>query len=136
MNRNLLLTVSSLLTLLLLTFHLAADVAYGFEPGDTKMVIGALIAVTYLSGILLVPRGLLGYIILLVFAVLATGVPIIHMSGSGLVGPRVAGSSGVFLWVWSNFFLDVTEIFSAIVAMLEIWGLVRSRFRASHKAGL
>ena len=33
MNRNLLLTVTSLLAALLLSFHLAEDVVRGFEPG-------------------------------------------------------------------------------------------------------
>lgn len=86
-----------------------------------------LIVVAYLCAILLLPRGLSGYIVLLVLSLLASGVPIIHMTGAGLVGPRTADSSVVFLWVWSNLFLDIMAIFSVVLSALGLWRLLRSK---------
>ena len=41
MNNTIMLTVTSLLTILLSSFHLADDVVRGFEPGGTSMIVQA-----------------------------------------------------------------------------------------------
>jgi hypothetical protein len=45
--------------------------------------------------------------------------------GKGLVGGRIAGSSGVFFWVWTLFALGVTASFSAILSARGLWSLRR-----------
>jgi len=56
---------------------------------------------------------------MLLGTIIATGVPILHMSGAaGLVGGRVAAnSSGAFFWAWQNFTLCLIVAFSIIVAV-------------------
>jgi hypothetical protein len=38
----------------------------------------------------------------------AFAVTVVHMMGAGLVGGRIANSSGVFFWVWTLIALGVT----------------------------
>jgi hypothetical protein len=49
------------------------------------------------------------------------------MTGSGLVGGRIANSSGVFFWVWTLLALGVTAIFSAILSAHGLWSLRRDQ---------
>jgi hypothetical protein len=68
---------------------------------------------------------------MLLFSILASGIPVLHMMGKGLVGGRIAGSSGVYFWVWTLFALGVTASFSAILSARGLWGLRRGRSRQS-----
>lgn len=127
MNRERLLTVTSLLSILLITFHLSDDVVRGMEPGSLKNLIGMVILVVWLTGTLIVRERLIGSVIMLLGALLGSGVPVVHMTGSGLVGGEIAGTTGVFFWVWTNIALGVTSIFSFILAMLEMLSRLRKR---------
>jgi hypothetical protein len=70
-----------------------------------------------------------GYVIMLLGSILASGVPFIHMRGAGLVGGRIANSSGVFFWVWTLIALGVTAIFSVILSARGLWRLQRGQSR-------
>lgn len=120
MNREHLLTVASLVSILLMTFHLSDDVVRGMEPGGLKNLIGIVILVIWLTGTLLLRERLIGNIIVLLGGLLGSGVPVVHMLGSGLVGPNIAESSGVFFWVWTNITLGVTSLFSLVLSALEL----------------
>ena len=52
-----------------------------------------------------------GHIVLLL-SILGAGIPVVHMMGTGLVGGRLANSSGVFFWVWTLIALGVTASFA------------------------
>ncbi|MEO8574732.1 MAG: hypothetical protein ABI481_12245 [Pyrinomonadaceae bacterium] len=66
MKRKVPLAVASLVSILLLTLHLADDMVRGFsEPGLDNM-IGVAILVVYLYGTLMLPERLSGYIIIFV----------------------------------------------------------------------
>ncbi|HET6979311.1 MAG TPA: hypothetical protein VFI24_23470 [Pyrinomonadaceae bacterium] len=123
MNRSVLLTISSLLSILFLTFHLTDDIVRGFEPGGPKTTIGSLIAVVLLYATLVLRDRRSGLIVILLGAILGAGVPIIHMTKAGLVGGRIANSSGKFFWVWTLLALQVTSIFSIILATRGLWSL-------------
>ena len=123
MNRSVLLTISSLLMIILMTFHLAEDIVRGFEAGGPKTTYGSLIAVVLLCGTLLLRERRSGYIIILLGAILGAGVPIIHMTGAGMVGGRIANSGGKLLWAWSLLALQVTGIFTLILSVLGLWSL-------------
>jgi hypothetical protein len=43
------------------------------------------------------------------------------MMGAGLVGGRIANSSGVFFWAWTLIALGVTAIFSVILSVRGLW---------------
>jgi hypothetical protein len=121
MKHSVMLTISFLLTILFLTFHLSYEIARGMESGGLKALNGVLILVVLLYGTLVLAERRSGYVIILLGSLLASAVPILHMMGSGLVGGKIAGSSAVFFWVWSNFTLGVTAIFSVILSAHCLW---------------
>ncbi|MGE3889677.1 MAG: hypothetical protein AB7H81_24900, partial [Vicinamibacterales bacterium] len=116
MKQSFVLTITSLLSILLMTFHLADDVVRGMEPGGVRNLIGVLILVVWLYGTLVLAPRRSGYVIMFLGSLLASGVPVVHMTGAGLVGGRIANSSGVFFWVWTLLALGMTGIFSAILS--------------------
>jgi hypothetical protein len=75
------LTITSLLALLLFTIHYAQDIVLGIEPGDTSTYIGVLIAVAWLYPVVVLAGRKSGYLINLVFALLAVLMPVLHMRG-------------------------------------------------------
>jgi hypothetical protein len=122
------LLIASLLTIIFFTFHFADDIVRGFEPGGIKNVIGVLIVVVWLYGTLVLAERRSGYIIMLLGSILGTGVPVVHMIGSGLVGNKI-DPSGVFFWVWTLIVLQVTAIFSLILSARGLWSLQWRRSR-------
>src|SRR6267142_3595026 len=116
MKENVMLTIASLLSILLLTFHLTDDIIRGMASGQVSNLVGVLILVVWLYGTLVLAERRSGYIITLVGGVFGLGVLILHMMGSGIVGHRIANTSGVFFWVWTLIALGVTSTFSAILS--------------------
>jgi hypothetical protein len=123
MKHNVTLTITSLLSILFFTFHLSEDIVRGMEPGGLKNVIGVLMMVVWLYGTLVLTERRSGYIIMLLGAILGSGVPVVHMMGAGLVGGRIANSSGILFWVWTLITLQVTAIFSLILSARGLWSL-------------
>jgi hypothetical protein len=136
MNRNLLLTISSLLAILFGTFHLADDVVRGFEPGGlNNLIMGVALTVVWLFGTLVLGGRLSGYIIMLLGGLLASFIPYVHMSGKGVgAAGSVAGSSGQFFFVWTLFALGATGIFSVILSILGLWNLLSGGRRDADAA--
>lgn len=128
LKQNAMLILASLLSILLMTFHLSDDIVRGFEPGGVKNLIGVLILVAWLYGTLALAERRSGYIIILLGSLLGAVVPVVHMIGAGLVGGKIADSAGgVFFWVWTLITLGVTSLFSVILAARGLWKLQRSR---------
>ena len=121
MKHNVTLTITSLLSIVFFTFHLSDDIVRGIDPGGVKNIIGVLMMVVWLYGTLVLAGRRSGYIIMLLGAILGSAVPVVHMIGSGLVGGRIANSSGVFFWVWTLIALQVTAIFSLILSARGLW---------------
>src|SRR5437867_4683825 len=71
----------------------------------------------------------IGYVIMLLGSIGGLGVLVIHMRGAGLVGGRIANSSGVFFWVWTLIALGVTSTISIILSARGLWGLQRGQSR-------
>jgi len=101
MKHNDMLTVASLLSLLLLTFHLTDDIVRGMEPGGLSNLIGGvLISVVWLYGTLVLAGRRSGYVIIILGSLLGLAVPYIHMRGKGVgVASGIANSSGGFFFV-------------------------------------
>jgi hypothetical protein len=125
------LTISSLLALLFFMFHVADDIVRGFEKGDVWNLPAVPICVLWLYGTLVLAGRRSGYIIVLILSLLASGIPILHARGAGLVGGRIANSSGKFFWVWTLLALGVTALFSFILSVHGLWRLRRSKSRGS-----
>src|SRR5689334_7926044 len=117
MKHDLLLTITSLLTLLLLTFHQADDIVLHLSPPGLLNLAGVAIMVVWLYGALALGGRRSGYIIMLLFGVLGMGVPVIHMSGpNGMLGPRVSASGHAFFFVWTCLAMGATSVCSALLA--------------------
>ena len=123
MKHHVMLTIASLLSILFFTFHLSDDIVRGFEPGGFKHISGVLTLVLWLYGTLVLGERRSGYVIILLGSLLGSLMPLAHMRGSGLVGGRIANSSGVFFWVWTLIALGVTALFSVILSVRGLWGL-------------
>jgi len=123
MKQNVMLTITSLLSILFFTFHVSDDIVRGMEPGGFKNIIAVLIAVVWLYATLVLAGRRSGYIIILLWSLLASVMPLVHMRGRGLVGGNIANSSGVFFWVWTLISIGVTGLFSVILSVRGLWSL-------------
>ena len=117
MKHTVTLTITSLLSILLMAFHLTDDIVRGMEPGGVSTFVGVIILVVWLYGTLVLAERRSGYVIVLLGSILGSGVPVVHVTGAGLVGGRIANSSGVFFWVWTLIALGVTALFSVILSV-------------------
>jgi hypothetical protein len=129
MKHNLMLIIASLLSILLTSFHHADDVVRGMAPGRFSNLIPVLFLLVWLYATLALAGRRSGYVIVLIASLLASGLPAIHMTGSGLVGGDVAKSGGAFFFVWTLIALGVTALFSAILSAHGLWSLRRGQRR-------
>jgi hypothetical protein len=126
MERRVMLTVTSLLSILLLSFHLTQD-ALRAKPGTTPAGIGNLTAIlillVYLCGTVLLSGRRSGYVIMLLGGLFAAGMPVLHLSSPrfGIV-PR----PGQPFFLWTLIALGVIGMFSVILAALELWNFRRT----------
>ena len=123
MKHNLTLTITSLLSILFFAFHWADDIVRGMSPGGISGLGGVLILVVWLYGTLVLAQRRSGYVIMLLGSLGGLAVLVIHMRGAGLVGGRIANSSGVFFWVWTLIALGVTSSFSISLSARGLWSL-------------
>jgi hypothetical protein len=125
MKRSVMLTITSLLSLLLFTFHLTDDIVRGMEPGGLSNLIGGvLISVVWLYGTLVLAERRSGYVIMILGSLLSLAIPVVHMKGKGVgVASGIANSSGGFFFVWTLIALGVTGLFSAILSARGLWSL-------------
>jgi hypothetical protein len=129
MKHNNTLVITSLLSILLVSFHFSDDIVRGFEPGGFKNFNGVLILVVWLySTLVLLPRRS-GYIIGLLASLGGALVPLVHMRGAGLTGGRLAHSSGHLFFVWTLIALGVTASFSFLLSLHGLWSLRRGQAR-------
>jgi hypothetical protein len=131
MKESVLLTIASLLSILLMTFHLSEDIVRGFEKGGLSNLIGGvLISVVWLYGTTVLAERRSGYIILLLGSLLSLGVPVIHMKGKGVgVTSSIGHTSGHFFFVWTLIAIGVTGLFSLILSARGLWNMQWRRSR-------
>jgi hypothetical protein len=125
MKHQVTLTITSLLSILLFSLHWADEISRGLEKGTMSSFGGLLILAVWLCGALVL-GGRFGLVILLLGSILASGVPVLHMQGIGLVGGRIAvNSSGALFWVWTNIALGASGMVSVVLSALALWNLRR-----------
>ena len=118
MKPSVMLTVTSLLSILLLSLHIAEDIVLGFSGGGLTNLFGIAILVVYLCGALLLSERRSGLIIVLVGSLLTVVVPVIHMTGAGV---GVKRSAGAFFFVWTLYALGVIGTFGVILSARALW---------------
>ena len=130
MKETVLLTIASLVTVVLLSFHLADDIVRGFEKGGVANLIAVPIIVVWMYAALLLTERRSGNVILLVGSLLGILVPVVHMMGKGVgAGSRIANSSGGFFFVWTLLAIGATSFFSVILSVRGLWRLQWGRAR-------
>jgi hypothetical protein len=116
MKHNVMLTVASLFSILLMTVHLTQDILR--EGGMASYVFAAVpVLVVWLYGTLLLAGRRSGYVIMLVGSIIAAGMPVIHTMGAGSVKARTHGA----FFVWTLMALGVTGIFSLVLSVRGLW---------------
>jgi hypothetical protein len=124
MKSNVVLTITSLLSILLLTFHLSDDIVRGYEQGTLSNLIAVPIVVVWLYATVVLAGRRSGYIIILIGSLLSLGVPIIHMMGRGVgMNSRIWNTSGGFFFVWTLIAISVIGLFSVMLSARGLWGL-------------
>jgi len=128
------LTIASLLSILLFTFHLTDDIVRGMEPGTLVDLIVVPILGFQLYGTLVLAGKRSGYVIILLGSLLLLVVPVVHMKGAG-VGGAIAKSSGAFFFIWTLLALGVTALFSVILSARGLRENLPWRAAVQHKQG-
>ena len=123
MKHNLTLTITSLLSILFFSLHWADEVARGLEPGTLSASGGFVILAVWLSATLVFPDRRWGLFLILLGALLASGVPLLHMTGKGLVLGRYGNTNHRFFWVWTNIALGASGMLSLVLSVRALWGL-------------
>ena len=109
MKQNVLLTVMSLLSILLLSIHVTDDIVRGVDKWGPQSLIGVLILVVLLYGTLMLAERRSGLIIMLLGGLAAAGMPVIHAKVN-------MAKSGTFLFIWTLFALGATGTLTVILA--------------------
>ena len=128
MKESAILVATSLLSLLLSTFHLAGDIVYGYEMVQRANLAAVPIVVLWVYATLVLAERLSGHIIVLLLSMLGMFVPYIHMGGKGIgLESRLAHTDGHFFFVWTLIALGSTTLFSVILCARGIWRLRRGQ---------
>ena len=131
MKRNVMLTVTSLLSILFAAFHITDDIVYKIAPGGLSNLTVVVFLVVWLYAMLVLVEGRSGYVIVLLLSLLASAVPILHMKGSSGITAGISNPSAAFFFAWTLLALEVTAVFSAILSVRGLWSLRRGRAAAS-----
>ena len=120
MKDNIILTISSLLTIVFTIFHVTSDIALGIDkPGLPHLFIVVPIVVVFLYATLVLGGRRLGYMIILLGSLFALYVSYIHMK-SPHIAERAASSGGYF-FIWTILAMSVTSLFSVILSARGLW---------------
>ena len=128
MKPNVLLSITSLLSILLLTLHVTDDIVRGIsraEPANTALVV----LVIFLYGTLVLSERRTGHVIMLLVGLFAAAMPVMHMRGMHY--PDIAKSAGGFFFVWTLWALGGIGGLTFVLAARALW-LARSR-RVAHR---
>jgi hypothetical protein len=134
MKQNVTLTITSLLSVLFMTFHQTDDIVRGMQPGTLFDLIALPILAVQLYATLALAGKRSGYLIILLASLLELVVPVIHMKGAG-VGGGIAESNGAFFFIWTLLALGVTALFSVMLSARGLWEHLPGRTPAQHKRG-
>lgn len=114
--------VVSLVTAVLLPFHVAGDVARGFDRGGPGLLIAVAIVLALVFGALVLGERRSGNVIMLLGGIGALAMPIIHRNNG--FTPVVAASPGGLAFQWTLMALGVT---GGMAVLLSAGALMRSR---------
>jgi hypothetical protein len=124
MKPNLMLVVTSLLSILLLTLHVTDDIVRGISKAESSN-IALLVLVVFLYGTLVLSERRSGHVIMLLVGLFAAAMPVIHMRGVHY--GEIAKSTGGFFFVWTLWALGGVGGLTFVLAARGLWNLRRGR---------
>src|SRR5207302_8527071 len=114
MKHNVMLTIASLLSIVLMTFHFTDDLLRegAMAVRGAWNLIAVLILLVWLYGTLVLAERRSGYIIMLIGSLLGSGMPVLHMTlARTVVTKEVATSRGDYFFVWPRRALGAIGLF-------------------------
>lgn len=122
MKDDIILTISSMLTIVLTIFHITSDIALGIDtPGLPHLFIVVPIVVVFLYATLVLGGRRLGYIIIVLGSLGGLFVVYIHLKSPHIAERAVA--SGGYFFIWTLLAMGVTSLFSIILSARGLWRL-------------
>jgi len=125
MKRDVILVVTSAISVLLMTFHLAQDTIHakvGNPEAGGSTLVAVPVLVVWLYGTLLLSQRRSGYIIMLIGSLMALGMPVIHVKAvAGFFQGQIANRPDAFWFVWTLHALGVTGMLSLILSAQGLW---------------
>ncbi len=124
MKHSVMLIIASLLSILLLSFHLTDDVLRegGLAVRGAWNLIAVLILFVLLYGTLVLAERRSGYIIMLIGGLFGLGMPVIHMVlARTVVANELARARGDYFFVWTLLAVGLTGLFSFVLSARGLW---------------
>ena len=128
MKPNVMLVVTSLLSILLLTLHVTDDIVRGISKAQPSN-IALLVLTLFLYGTLVLAERRSGHVIMLLIGMFAAAMPVIHMRGVHY--GEIAKSNGGFFFVWTLWALGGLGGVTFILAVRGLWNLRRGQPRSA-----
>ena len=126
MRENVMLTIASLLSILLLTLHITDDIVRGISKAESSNIALTVLAVL-LYGTLVLAGRRLGYVTTLIIGFFAALMPVLHMRGAHY--GEIAKSPGGFFFVWTLWALGGLGGFTLLLSVRGLWSLRRGQPR-------
>jgi len=119
MRKNDLLALMSLISLVLLSVHVADDYVQGFDKHVVDNPYGILFFVVVACGIFLFRDRMIGRVILLLGGLSFVAMPIMHLNGR--VPADFARAEGALRFVWTLYAIGTTGALTVILAARELF---------------
>jgi hypothetical protein len=129
MNHNRTLTVVSLISIVLMAFHLTGDFVLGLDKGAASPV-AAIILIAWMIGTLVLGGTRWGCVIMFLGGLLGAGMPFIHMRGRGITDAIGASTLGIF-FIWGLFVVGATGSAAAILSLQGLWRMRMTKATAT-----
>lgn len=114
--------VTTPLSVLLATFHLADDILFRMSGPGLENLFGFLILAVWLHGSLVLAGRRAGHVIGLLGALFGLALSVIHMQGAGgMLGGDIGRSDHAYFFVWTLVALGTTSVFAAGVEVRLLW---------------
>jgi hypothetical protein len=114
------LTIASLLSIVLLIFHMTDDILRegGMAVQGTSNLTVVVVLGLWLYGTLALAGRKSGYIVALVGSLIAVGMPVLHLAlARKVIENELARARGDYLFVWTLLAVGVSGLFSFIVSV-------------------
>lgn len=110
------LVTCSLLSVVLLSLHIAQDIVLGLDRAGLNHLVGVGILLVIVCGAVLLRDHVVGRVIMLLGGVMAAGMLPLHMRNG--LRPEFLDRPGVLLFVWTLYLLGVLGAFTVVLAVL------------------